>query len=259
MWRHCGEAGRWRLISTFLAWEVTAVCIDTLLGLCTIAVCQEKHIGSLVYVKRDTVGAVSYNCLCRERDCCGLWTKPFISREALWDQDLQPFVSRKTLLKRLFTRMSRNTVGTLNYSRSCQERDCGELWTTAVYVQRETNCWVLWTVTIYVQRVTFGTLNYSCLCPERHFWDSELQPFMSRETLLGLWCMSRESLLGLWTTVVYVKRVTVGTPNYSRLCQGKHFWTLNYSLSCQERHCWDSGLCQESHCCGSELHSVNNR
>jgi len=50
---------------------------------------------------------------------------------------------------------------------------------------------------LYVKRVTVRILNYSRLCQERYFWDSELPPFMSREALLGLWFMSGESLMGL--------------------------------------------------------------
>lgn len=63
---------------------------------------------------------------------------------------------------------------------------------TLVYVKRDP----VGTL-VYVKRDSAGTLNYSCLCKERHFWDSELKPFMSRNTLLGLWFMSSESLLGL--------------------------------------------------------------
>jgi hypothetical protein len=144
-------------------------------------------------------------------------------------------------------------------------KDFRELWTTAVYFQKETNCWGLWTITIYVKRETVGTLNYSRYCQENTFgtliyvkrvtvgtvnynpslpdWHFEAVNYrrLCQETLLGLWFVSRETLLGLWTKAVYVKIDTSGT------------------RSCQERHCWDSRLCQESHCWDSEVQSFITR
>jgi hypothetical protein len=77
------------------------------------------------------------------------------------------------------------------------------------------------------------------LCQENHCWDCELQSFITRLTLLGLWITADYVKRDTFGTLVYVKRVTSGTLNYSRLWQEKHFWD---SGLCQESHCWDSAV-----------------
>ena len=130
----------------------------------------------MVYLKRDTVGAVSYNSLCHERE-----------KESEREREGERVRERERLL------------GTLNYSHSFQERHFGTKICSRLY-----------------QKDTAGTLVYV----KRHCWDSELQPFISRERL--------------W-----------GTLNYGRLCpeRNKQLGTLNYNHLCQERErLWDPEL-----------------
>jgi hypothetical protein len=70
---------------------------------------------------------------------------------------------------------------------------------------------------------TAGTPNCNRWNQQRERWDSQ-QQFMSTDTLLGHWCMSKKILLGLRTAAVDANRENVGTSNYNRWCQQRECW-----------------------------------
>jgi hypothetical protein len=163
-----GDAGRWRLIWTVLACEVAAVCIDTLLGLWTVAAYVRKDTLKVSFMSREALLGLWTTAVCHERerarkreserDGWGLRTTAIrykrgnlglriaaihIKKDAAgtlvfkrycWDSELQLLISSERLR------------GTLNYGRLCPERD---------------NYWGLRTITIYIKRDTIGTVNYS--------------------------------------------------------------------------------------------------